>query len=209
MPRLRCARCQGYIENDPDLAGQQVNCPHCGAALKMPGSMAAAGELLEPTPPPVTAVLAIQVPPLVVMTGHTPQTRLHSGGWFTRSFGVAAGILTALLLFTLGICGGLMMLGQSATFTAIANDPKLTAEAHSLSSPILRKHGVANISDDAVAYVGNDGCTHFGGTGKSSAGKPCKFHVRYQVATFEAKRTWLLRTVMIDRRIVYDSRHSE
>jgi hypothetical protein len=99
MQTISCGHCRGHIEYHPEWAGQTMQCPHCGSNFTMPGAVVSE---LVPAPLPQLAPILLQPqqqPPLVIVTGPKSQARLHTGGWFARSFVSTCGILLALALF--------------------------------------------------------------------------------------------------------------
>src|SRR5262245_22993083 len=51
MTQIECPQCRAPIATVPELAGQTVSCPHCGASFVMPGISA----VPQPPPPPPLA----------------------------------------------------------------------------------------------------------------------------------------------------------
>src|SRR5262245_3518630 len=124
---MRCPQCQ------TDSSGEF--CPNCGTRIAV--------QILPPPPSPIAIQKPASPPVIVVTAAPRREPRLRSSGWFTRSFGATAGVLTAFLLFTAAICGGgilwLRESVQSAGAAAAAQDAALTAGVKPLALESLRK----------------------------------------------------------------------
>ncbi len=113
-----CPHCQGEIEITREIAGVLVACPYCG------NQFTTATQLALPVPPYRQFLIDPQEPasqPQIVVI-HSPapashrytQPRLRAGGWFSRSFASAFGVMLAIAVVVVGIplalCGGCLMI---------------------------------------------------------------------------------------------------
>jgi hypothetical protein len=174
------------------------------------------GDLLPPEPPPQLRPAApsqsqsFTPPVIVVNTGSRPQPRLHSGGWFTRSFGAASGVLLAMFVFftvvPLMVCGGLAYLGREGNRQeakrASSSDVAITATARQMAMPTLKRQGIIEVSNESGAFTDDAGYTHYTGTGRTAAGKLLGFTVKFKVVTFGQKTTWKMESAIVDGRMV-------
>jgi hypothetical protein len=219
MAVVNCPHCQNGITNDPRLAGQVVSCPHCSKQFRMPAAVSV-------LPPPTPAVRQPQRPPgihvedqqrpvnILVNTSDT-RPRLEAGGWFSRSFSSASGVLLALLLFTVLlvgvpvvlVCGGCLTLLNTAGKVAekVSEERKSrTEKAKKFAMQHLQQRGIEKFSD-GTGLVETLGETSLVGEGMDSTGRLHDIIVSWKVAEFGKTEQWELKQIIVDNEMIFDA----
>lgn len=202
MASMQCPQCSRSVSCDGLAPGSYAACPYCGNSLQVPGSLAVAGEVL----PPQAAHFRQASLPTIIVVG-SKERRLRSGGWFSRAFSATAGVIVAALVFA-GLLGTLavgVLIGgctlASPLFDAIDDVAKQqAAEQESvlrLSTPLLKRHGIAELSNDAFVRIeGSE--AKLVGTGRDASGGLHEVYVEFVVGRFNGKAVYEPRYVQID-----------
>lgn len=196
---MRCSHCGTEVAE----SGTVVACPQCTRPI-FPAPALVPGQVL----PPVRNTPANA--PIILVAGgpHLPHRRLESGGWFSRGFSAASGVLLAMVC----LCALVMLVGFGVLFggcemirstvaeykdKADAENARLTSEARRLAMPHLRKKGIVQLADDALAR--RDGMdVVFFSHARNQSGNLCSVLMRWEVGTFGGQPQWQLKSLMVD-----------
>jgi hypothetical protein len=129
----------------------------------------------------------------VLISSPKPQPRLQSGGWLTRAFLAAIGVLLACFLFYIGV----WLLGETLTLPAKVEQGTMESLAKKHALEALRTHGVRALADEAIAgeYMGQWIVT---GPAMSEDNRIVNVSVIFQVATVNGTRKWQLVNARVD-----------
>lgn len=207
MQTIACPHCAAPTINDQSTAGQLVSCPGCHRQFTMPMLPAVMhGQVIVPQGQPISGWQPQEPQPntIVFNTAPKPRKRLHSGGWFGRSFATTIGIVLGLLAIPLAgmflCCGGFGMFAQQAGETAAAD----RLEVRKMSLKTLKRYGIISISEGASAFRLGDGA-RLSGACLDGQGESHDVDLSYDVNTFDGTERWEVRRLTIDGDVKQDN----
>jgi len=192
---LRCPKCGGLVTFSGDLAGEVVECPHCGRDVLMPRSMAIRGELLPPATPS----------PVVVVSTQQHNRRLPSHGWFSRSFSATMGVVVALGFVALFGLVALFGAGVFLVGLSLEKHPTvdtLTPYAKRFAMQELSKYNITRLNDETFAARDGD-FVALSGQALDNGGIMHKVFIKWTVAKFGKETRWQVEGILIDDEAVF------